>query len=890
MSFNLQDFIDDPSYEKLYSCRKDDLLCIAAHFDITVQKYGVKKDIQNKVLEKLIELQVLTDPVDSVQLGAEVPPETISAARPGASPVLDYKEGQQVAQATPLVDRAVYEAPPATLPRFEPFSPESHGSSGDAKLKVRLARLQLEAQEKESRRKADYDFKLQVRKLEIEAEKEVKLRQLEVEAMKISSAQRMAHTSESLAASQIVSHKHFDVSKNISLVPTFRETEVDSYFGAFERIATALKWPKDMWSILLQCKLVGKAQEVVASLSLESSLEYDVLKESILRAYELVPEAYRQKFRNHKKSSGQTFVEFAREKGLLFDKWCSANDVKTSFESLRELMLLEDFKSALPEKMVIFLNEQKVSTLSKAAVLADEFVLTHKNVFMSSYRPDRASMSRPMRPDSGHRPFEKAKTPQSPPRDTRKCFYCHDKGHVIADCLSLKRKQQFSSSTSQPKGMGLIKTVSLPSTEVSQYDAENDDPDPCFRPFISEGFVSLTGDPTDQQSVTILRDSGGAQSIILEGILPLTSESSCHSSAVVQGVEMGFVLAPLHKVHLQSPLVSGIFKVAVLPALPIKGVDFILGNDIAGDKVVPAPEVLDRPDLNLQSDNPNQKAIFPACVVTRAQSKKYDIDLSDSFMVLEQDPDVIPESENKVKEKPADATSSSSSSAEMVLPATREEFIAAQQGDSSLSKCSSSVLSHEEAKRRKVAYAYNDGLLMRRWVGDASEEDADWSATYQVVVPMAYRSQVLSLAHDHPWSGHMGVTKTYNRVLRHFFWPGLKSDVVRHCNTCHVCQVTGKPNQVITPAPLCPFPVMGQPFEKVIIDCVGPLPKSKSGNQFLLTVMCASTRFPEAIPLRRITAPVITKALVKFFTVLVCLGLSSQIRAQILNPRCLPRH
>lgn len=59
---------------------------------------------------------------------------------------------------------------------------------------------------------------------------------------------------------------------------------------------------------------------------------------------------------------------------------------------------------------------------------------------------------------------------------------------------------------------------------------------------------------------------------------------------------------------------------------------------------------------------------------------------------------------------------------------------------------------------------------------------------------------------------------------------------------------------------------MNEPFEKVIVDCVGPLPKSKTGNQFLLTVMCASTRFPEAIPLRRITAPVVIKVLAKFFS------------------------
>ena len=48
------------------------------------------------------------------------------------------------------------------------------------------------------------------------------------------------------------------------------------------------------------------------------------------------------------------------------------------------------------------------------------------------------------------------------------------------------------------------------------------------------------------------------------------------------------------------------------------------------------------------------------------------------------------------------------------------------------------------------------------------------------------------------------------------------------------------------------------------------LDHSKSGNKYLLTIMCSSTRFPEAIPLKNIKAPKIVAALIKFFT-LVCL-------------------
>ncbi|XP_064083906.1 uncharacterized protein LOC135199681 [Macrobrachium nipponense] len=63
-----------------------------------------------------------------------------------------------------------------------------------------------------------------------------------------------------------------------------------------------------------------------------------------------------------------------------------------------------------------------------------------------------------------------------------------------------------------------------------------------------------------------------------------------------------------------------------------------------------------------------------------------------------------------------------------------------------------------------------------------------------------------------------------------------------------------------------PILVPHEPFEKLVIDCVGPLPKTKGGNQYLLTLMCPGTRFPEAIPLKNISAKNIAKHLLSFFT------------------------
>lgn len=402
----------------------------------------------------------------------------------------------------------------------------------------------------------------------------------------------------------------------------------------------------------------------------------------------------------------------------------------------------------------------------------------------------------------------------------------------------------------------------LPSVEC---ECNMKSPDPSYTPFITHGLVALASDHKDQRPVTILRDTGAAQSFILAGVLPLSDRSSCDSSVLVQGIEMGFVPVPLHHVYVKCDLVCGVFKVGVRPTLPIEGVSFILGNDIAGGKVLPVLEVLDSISPQTQQDDlakefPN---VFPACVVTRAQAKKF---IGESSLFWSELAKVLA-SDEFVCSDPVTVTTDCipNDTENLKLPVTREELMENQKVDPSLEKCFVSIVDQEAVKAVNVAYFIEDGLLMRKWLPHA-QLDNEWRAVYPIVVPTAYRGQVLSVAHEHPWAGHVGVTKTYDRVLRHFFWPGLKRDVAKFCRTCHICQVVGKPNQVIAPAPLRPIPAMGEPFEHVLVDCVGPLPKTRSGNQFLLTIMCIATRYPEAIPLRKITAQSVVKALIKFFS------------------------
>ena len=63
----------------------------------------------------------------------------------------------------------------------------------------------------------------------------------------------------------------------------------------------------------------------------------------ILKGCELIPEAYCQKFCNQEKENSETYVEFARTKEQLFDRWCSSQEIEESFDRLRQLILVEEF-------------------------------------------------------------------------------------------------------------------------------------------------------------------------------------------------------------------------------------------------------------------------------------------------------------------------------------------------------------------------------------------------------------------------------------------------------------------------------------------------------------------------------------------------------------------
>ena len=747
-----------------------------------------------------------------------------------------------------------------------------------------------------------------------EQERECRLKEQEIELQKLQLQSQNKSSSEST--------QYFDVTKHIRMVPSFQEREVDKYFLHFEKVATNCHWPKESWTMLLQSVLVGKAREIFSQLSVEDSANFDTVKELILKGYELVPEAYRQKFRNLTKPSSKTFIEFAQEKAQLFDRWCTSENINNKYDSLRELILLEEFKNCVNHDVRTFLNDKKPETLSDAARLSDNFMLTHKTATAGT----KPNVSFPISPrGSNNNSFDSKRLPPprqfygrypnnnfnpsnkryEPPEFNQRqlpnkpvvCDYCKRRGHTKSECYSLKLNK------SLPKPTGFISSENKPiytqnerhnhlikgrqtreafvnrkrNQDVNVLDAQKEcevkRPDDltmkAFKPFMFDGSVALLNNETSSvyKPVKILRDTGASQSLILTQPLPFNKSSYSGENVLIRGVNCEkFRSIPLHNLRLQSDLVSGEVSVGIIESLPFEGIHLLLGNDLAGDKVKVDPILADQPCLSQQSDpiENHFPDLFPSCAVTRAMKKQEiannrhtdqeQIDISDTFLAEAFD-NLAGTSQCTNNDKQNSESNFSKSN-----------LIKEQQNDPEISVLYQKAPDELDTAEDPVCYFIKDGVLMRKWRPSDVSADEEWSSRYQIIVPKPYRSEILSLAHDTPLSGHLGINKTFQKILTHFYWPGIRKDVVEFCKTCHTCQIVGKPNQVIPKAPLKPIPAFEEPFSRVMIDCVGPLPKTKSGNQYLLTIMCVSTRFPEAIPLKNIKAKTIVQALTKFFT------------------------
>jgi len=110
------------------------------------------------------------------------------------------------------------------------------------------------------------------------------------------------------------------------------------------------------------------------------------------------------------------------------------------------------------------------------------------------------------------------------------------------------------------------------------------------------------------------------------------------------------------------------------------------------------------------------------------------------------------------------------------------------------------------------------------------------------------KQQVLAEHHSSPLGGHRGINQTLKRIQMQFNWDGLAEDVKEYVSKCPTCQIHKTCNRNVK-QPMVISTTAMEPFEKVFIDVVGPLPKTDSDNVYILTMQCDLTKFSMAVPM-----------------------------------------
>ena len=789
MAFVLQDVINEieetRSLEPLKKLKKENLVKVAAHYGITPAVGATKSHILNLIKDHCVENDIIdeveekpiAETAEIVRLKLDFEREERRLAREAEKALQDAQLAAQREQA----QRAEAEAQKAR-------------EAAEAEAKRARESAEAEAQRARDLRLAELKEARELRELELKAEKEKALLEAEKEAAAREHELKMASLGKQSPSDKA---SVFDPARNIRLVPPFQEKEVDKYFAHFEKVADSLNWPKESWVLLLQSVLVGKAQEIYGSLSVEQSSNYEHVKEAILKAYELVAEDYRQKFRNYLKFDSKTHVEFAREKENLFNRWCHSKEIGQDFKKLKQMVLLEEFKGKVRPDIRSHLDEQKVEELEKAAIMADDYALTHKmssksgnpqqkRYHGSGYR-ENISRNADDRKRQGKSTENVGLVSKVEPLKPISCGHCGKPGHIITNCWKLGGKTpcehcgRFNHKSEdcriaknklqkevKPTGLTSLKGLKVspfnesenskgvrvkPLIDRNNFVEKNkgikvnplhnvkscieDEISPNtesdymenYKPFISEGVVSLVGDENSSQKVKILRDTGATQSLMLDSVLPLTENSFTGANVLISGVEMGILEVPLHEVNIKSSLINGNIVIGMRPSLPVEGISLILGNDLAGERVMVDPRVVEKPRDDEETERLAEKfpGIFPASVVTRSmkakkevikEQGKEEIGLSGTFL---ENIDVKFEERNSEKAEKALMKNESRNTipekqeSESRSVISRQNLIEDQSNDKELLDLFKIALTPVEAEKVSVGYLVKDNILMRKW-------------------------------------------------------------------------------------------------------------------------------------------------------------------------------
>ncbi|KAL0156516.1 hypothetical protein M9458_047762, partial [Cirrhinus mrigala] len=592
-------------------------------------------------------------------------------------------------------------------------------------------------------------------------------------------------------------------------LPTFQAGEdMENFLNRFERMARTWRWPSEEWSYRLVPLLTGQALEAYLAMDEEEAEDYTELRKALLEKFDISPETYRQRFRATTMPAGESPIETYHRLKTLYRRWVRPE--QSTKEEIGEIIVLEQLLRVLPSETRTWVKEHEPTSGLAAAKLAQQYVHAHR---VSSHR------SQPFKGTVKYntRRLDNAENLPTSTDNALVCYYCQQPGHKASVCPA--KKSKLTGLCYVPREENDLNELNDSSQRLN---------------------VSVNG-----RSLNAILDTGSAVSLIkARHVTNVCSDDTIDVKCVHGDVKNYPSTDVTVDIHGQKYLLT----VAIVANLPA---DMILGNDL-----FILNELLQNPmDCSVKDTEPDP--LLSCSVVTRAKARaglQPLPDFDDSLLqggskgprktrrqrrIAKYLGSPIPEIDIKDLEEPS-----------WKLPI---DIGSMQKNDLSLSPLFKKAEKVDETNSETEHFVVENGVLY-----------AQCKDLKRLVLPKCCRPVVLQIGHSVPWSGHLGHQKTYTRIGTRFFWPTMYTDVLTYCQSCPVCQKTSAVCQ--GRAPLQPLPIITEPFKRIAMDIVGPLERSKTGNQYILVVSDYATRYPEAFPLRSITTPKVIQALVQLFS------------------------
>ncbi|KAJ9521405.1 hypothetical protein QJQ45_001211 [Haematococcus lacustris] len=121
----------------------------------------------------------------------------------------------------------------------------------------------------------------------------------------------------------------------------------------------------------------------------------------------------------------------------------------------------------------------------------------------------------------------------------------------------------------------------------------------------------------------------------------------------------------------------------------------------------------------------------------------------------------------------------------------------------------------------------------------------------QIVVPNCpeLKPRILVEMHDAQFAGHVGITKTLERISRMFWWPRMRSEVRHYVANCDACQrnksVNTKPGGLLTPLAI-PY----DRWESISMDLITKLPPGEHGFDAIAVFVDRLSKMVHFVPCR----------------------------------------